>query len=418
MHHSSSLFELPILLLIGFVVIAGYYFGKSMKYVKLPSIIGFMFFGAILGPSFINILSDQLQNNLSFLTDIALGFVALSIGLELKFSSLKRLGKGIIYIIFLESFIAFIFVFVILYLYTRNLPLSLIFASIAPASAPAGTVAVIQEYKAKGNLTKALFAVVGFDDGLGIIIFGFAAAFAKNILQQETGLETGNLISTLLIPLEEIGISLLIGLIVGYIFSLLTSKLKNKDDSVVLIFGFTLLASGLSHYFHASIILTVMIMGTFMINTQPRIIVSRVHNNLKNFMPILFILFFTLAGANLHIAALPKLGLLGLLYMISRFSGLVFGARLGAIIGKTEEKIKKYLGLGILSQAGVAIGLSLMVKQDFQGLGKMTSEGISSGDYIGSAVITTVTATSILFGIIGPILTKYALTKAGEIKGK
>ncbi|MBT4575606.1 MAG: hypothetical protein HOB92_03980, partial [Candidatus Cloacimonetes bacterium] len=190
MHSPETLehaFILPALLLVGLTVIMGYYFGKNMKFLKLPSIIGFMIFGVVLGPSLLNLLSTPMQQNLSFITNIALGFVALSIGMELKFSTLKRLGSGMVYVILFESFAAFIIVFAGLFLFTRNLPLSLLFAAVAPASAPAGTVAVIQEYKAKGNLTKALFAVVGFDDGLGIIIFGFSAAIAKNIILHEAG---------------------------------------------------------------------------------------------------------------------------------------------------------------------------------------------------------------------------------------
>ena len=135
-------------------------------------------------------------------------------------------------------------------------------------------------------------------------------------------------------------------------------------------------------------------------------------------MPLFFVLFFSLAGAHLYIAALPELGYLGAAYILCRSVGLVGGARLGAQIGNLEEKVKKYLGLGILSQAGVAIGLALIVKQECQGLGKMVEFGgerVTEGDAIGAAVITTVTATCIVFEIVGPILTRYALSRAGEI---
>jgi len=223
-------FILPALLLVGLTVILGYYFGKNMKFLKLPSIIGFMIFGVVLGPSLLNLLSTPMQQNLSFITNIALGFVALSIGMELKFSTLKRLGSGMVYVILFESFMAYIIVFAGLFLFTRNLPLSLLFAAVAPASAPTGTVAVIQEYKAKGNLTKALFAVVGFDDGLGIIIFGFSAAIAKNIILHESGATSSGLWATILIPLKEIGFSFLLGGLIGFVFSLLVSKLRNSDD--------------------------------------------------------------------------------------------------------------------------------------------------------------------------------------------
>ena len=421
--HSTGITEngfiLPTLLLVGFIILLGYYFGKNMKFIKLPSIIGFMIFGVVLGPSFLNLLSSPIQQNLSFITDIALGFVALSIGMELKFASLRKLGKGIVYIILFESFAAYIFVFTGLYFFTRDLPLSMLFAAVAPASAPAGTVAVIQEYKAKGNLTKALFAVVGFDDGLGIIIFGFSAAIAEDIILHEAGTVSSGLLTTILIPLKELGFSFMLGGVIGYLFSLLVRKLRNSDDIPILVFGFILTACGFSQILHTSIILTVMIIGVFIINTQPSSMVSKIQNSMRSFMPLLFILFFTLAGANLHIKALPSLGIIGVIYVVARSSGLILGSRLGATIGNVEKKIKNYIGLGILSQAGVAIGLALMVKSEFAGQGSMitTGDGIKmlEGDYIGSVILTTVTATCIFFEIIGPILTRYALEKAGEI---
>ena len=412
-------FEMPILLLIGLTVIFGFYFGRNMRFIRLPSIIGYMLFGVILGPSFLNLMNSNLQEQLSFITEIALGFVALSIGLELKFSALKKLGIGIIYIIFAESFGAFILVFLGSYLLTRNLSLALIFAAIAPASAPAGTVAVIQEYKAKGSLTKALYAVVGFDDGLGIIIFGFAAAIVRVVLLRETGMVYESFWSMILYPFKEIILSFLLGGIIATVFSLLARRLRSAEDILILTIGFILASNGICKGFHLSLILTNMVFGMIVVNTQSHSLLQKIHGRLPIVMPLFFILFFTLAGANLHLNVLPSLGILGVVYVLTRSVGLVGGARIGAIVGRAEDKIRKYLGLGILSQAGVAIGLALIVKHEFKGLGKIVEvvngTNITSGDKLGEIVITTVTATCIFFEIIGPILTKIGLEKAGEI---
>ena len=397
------------LLAVGIMVAAGFYAGKSMKFLKLPSIIGYMLIGVILGPSLFDIINEEFQHNISFISDVALSFVAVSIGIELSFSALKKQGKGIIYVIFTESFMAFLLVTALLYTLTKDIALALIFGAIAPASAPAGTVAIIQEYKAKGPLTKALFSVVGFDDGLGIIIFGFASAFAKSFLAQETGAESGGLMALLATPLKEVVLSMLIGLLVGFIFCLLARKLKKGRDIFILIFGVILISAGLANMLHLSIILTNMIVGIFIVNTQSHKLVEQIHNELSEFMPLLFVMFFVLAGANLHVSALPSLGVLGIVYILGRTAGLMSGASIGSILGRLPENIKKYLGMGILSQAGVAIGLALIVKNEF-------SELSAHGAQIGSTVITTVTATCIFFEIIGPILTKIGLEKAGEIK--
>ncbi len=410
--------ELPILLLLGSVIIVGHLLGKNMKFLKLPSIIGYMVFGVIIGPSLLNLISDTLQHELGFITDIALSFVAFSIGLELRLSTLKSFGRGMVYIILLESFAAFLLVMGGIYLLTGNLPLAIIFGAIAPASAPAGTVAIIQEYKAKGSLTKALYTVVGFDDGLGIIIFGFAAAIAKNLLLTQTGDFSGHFWIMLWHPVREILFSVIFGVVIGILFSALSKQLKNINEILIMIIGFVFITAGVCKIFHTSIIFTNMVMGMFIVNTQRHSFTRKINEHLPVFMPLLFILFFTLAGANLHVGALSSLGLIGVIYAITRSIGLIFGSRLGGILGGVENKIKKYLGLGILSQAGVAIGLALIVKKEFHGLGKIveSSTGLTIGDQIGATVLTTITVTCIFFELIGPILTKYGLKKAGEIK--
>jgi hypothetical protein len=331
--------------------------------------------------------------------------------LELNLASLKRLGWGMILIIFAESFLAFAAVSAGIYLLTRDLPLSLIFGAVAPASAPAGTVAVIQEYRARGNLTKALYAVVGFDDGLGIIIFGFAAAIARSILLQDSGGAQQSAWLVLATPLKEVGLSVLLGGAAALFYGLLVRRLEEPRDIFVLTFAVALITIGLSSFLHMSLILTNMILGLVVVNTRPRGLVEKIRGELTEIMPLLFILFFVLAGASLHIALLPSLGLVGLIYIVSRAAGLMGGAWIGSVLGRAEANIRKYLGLGILSQAGVAIGLSLIVKQEFTPLGAW-------GASIGTAVITTVTATSIVFEIVGPILTKIGLQKAGEIPDK
>lgn len=399
---------LPALLITGVMTLSGFYTGKIMKFVKLPSIIGFMIIGVALGPSLIDILSEEIQHNFSFITDIALSFVAISIGLELKFSTLKKQGKPIIWIIFIESFMAFIIVTASVYALTGDLPMALIFGSIAPASAPAGTVAIIQEYRAKGSLTSALYSVVGFDDGLGIIIFGFASAIASHLIVNTGAGESGSILLLLSKPLLEILFSIIIGLISGVIFSFIAKKISEKRDLLIILFGTVLVITGICKIMNLSLILTNMVAGMVVVNTQDRKLIQQLGDQMKNVMPLFFVLFFVLAGANLHLAALPALGVLGLVYIGGRTAGLMGGSFLGAVIGRAEPKIRKYLGMGILSQAGVAIGLSLIVKQEFSALGP-------HGEAIGTAVITTVTATCIFFEIVGPILTKIGLQKAGEI---
>lgn len=419
-HAAEASAGLPQLFtLVGIMLITCFYAGKLIKKTTLPSLIGYMLVGALFGPSFkhlgLELFTPSVLDSLSFVTQVALGFVAFSIGSELSMKSLKRLGSGIVWIIFSESFTAFFVVTGLIYAVTRDLPMALIFGSMAPASAPAGTVAIIQEYKAKGSLTQALYAVVGFDDGLAIIIFGFASAIAKSLLQAEAPDHVSEgFFHMIKAPTIEIILSIVVGIVLGFVLGQLVRFIKNSRDMLIVVFGVITLGTGLSMMWHLSLILTNMVIGFFLINTRREALVHKVSAPLLEIMPLLFVLFFCLAGAHLQISALPSLGVLGIAYILGRSGGLIGGARIGAIFGHVDEKIKKYVGLGILSQAGVAIGLSLIVAAEFSGLGAVT-DGVAHGDAIGTKVITTITATCIVFEIIGPILAKYALGKAGEL---
>jgi len=408
-----SFLHISGLTLIGAATIVSFYVGRLARLAKLPSLIGYMLVGVFLGPSILHLFDEPSMERLSFITEIALGFVAFSIGSELNMFTLKRLGGGIISIILAESFGAFFIVVLAVYALTRDLPLALIFGSMAPASAPAGTVAVIQECRAKGSLTTTLYAVVGFDDGLAIIIFGFAAALAKNLLITEASGAVEGILGALLAPAKEIGLSFVVGGAGGLLFYRLVRKLQSARDILIVVFGVILICTGLSIRWHLSLILTNMVVGFVLANARHESLLHRVTAPLLEVMPLLFVLFFCLAGAHLQLSALPALGAVGIVYVLGRSAGLIGGARIGAMFGHVEDKVKKYVGLGILSQAGVAIGLSLIVKHEFT---QLDARYIAPHALeIGTSVLATITATCIFFEIVGPILTKVALKRAGEI---
>lgn len=428
-----EIFQHEPLLLVGLVALLGFFFGGWARFVRLPSLIGYMCLGVLLGPSLLGLFDPPGLDQLSFITEVALGFVAFGIGAELSIRALRRLGRGIVAIIFAESFTAFVVVTVAVYLVTRSWPVALLFGGIAPASAPAGTVAVIQEYRAQGKLTKALYAVVGFDDGLAILIFGFAAALARLLLVSRLQVEgmANGLLYAMWEPALEVGGSVLLGCVFGFLFTFLVRRLEAGRDMLIVIFGIVMMATALAEHFHCSLILTNMIVGFILVNTRREAFVNRVTAPLQEIMPLLFILFFCLAGAHLVLGELRSLGVLGLTYIAARAAGLIGGARLGSRLASVDPVIRKYIGWGILSQAGVAIGLSLIVREKLADLAQLpeVSRAVETfaaahADasaltydplHIGSAIITTVTATCIVFEIIGPVCTKIALQKAGEI---
>jgi len=236
------------------------------------------------------------------------------------------------------------------------------------------------------------------------------------MLENENGGIQSSFMETMMVPTKEIVLSIIVGAVLGFVLCQIVRRIQNQRDMLIVVFAVVTIGSGLSEMCHLSLILTNMVSGFVLVNTRREALVHKVLAPLLDIMPLTFVLFFCLAGSHLQIGALKSLGWLGAAYVVGRSAGLVGGARLGATFGKVEDKIKKYVGLGILSQAGVAIGLALIVGKEFAGLGLVDeTTGISHGSAIGVKVITTITATCIFFEVIGPILAKYALGKAGEL---
>jgi len=391
------------LLLISIALFWGFAGGKLSNKLKFPAVIGYIIFGVVLGPSLLNVFSLDIIDRMGIISDFALGIVAFSIGNELRYGVLKKLGLGILTIILAESIGAFLVVGAGVYLLTGKIYIALIFAALAPASAPAGTWVVLREYKARGPLTNTILAVVGLDDALAIIIYGLSAGLAKALIENKGDLSLG---SSLITPLIETGGSALLGLILGVLMLLILRKLNGKEELLIVSLAGIMLCTGLSNVFHFSIILSNMVLAATMTNMY--LLTSRkAVETIEKITPPVYVLFFVLAGAHLQIGLLPQMGLLGLVYIVGRVTGLMGGAYVGATMAGSEENVRKYLGLAILSQAGVAVGLAILVGREFGGLGAV-------GSSLAVLAINTIAATTIIFEIIGPLTTKVAIIKSGE----
>jgi len=394
---------MEISIFLGIAILLGYIGAKISNKVRFPAVVGYILAGLLLGPSFLNIFKESLLDKMGLVSDITLGLVAFCIGSELRLGVIKKLGKGIITIILAESFFAFFVVSGLIYLLTHKLYLALLFGAMAPASAPAGTIVVLQEYRAKGPLTNTLFTVVGLDDGLAILIYAFAAAFAKiSIAKTHISLQ-----STIGAPIMHVLGAILLGTLLGMIMANIAKKLISKQELLIVTLAAVFICIGLSNMFNLSLILSNLSLGMIIANTYLKTS-RKTYNVIHNITPPLYVLFFVLAGAHLQIKLLPAMGLIGILYIIGRTTGLMGGAWFGAKITRAHENIRKYLGLGILSQAGVAVGLALLVGKEFGNISPLGKE-------VSLIVINTIAATTIFFEIVGPLATKFAILKAGEI---
>jgi Kef-type K+ transport system membrane component KefB len=395
--------NISVLLIIGSAIIITLGAGKAVKRFKLPLVVGYVLVGVILGKSFLDILDAKIIEKTSMINDLALGIIAFIIGGELNLSRLKRIGKVIASIAFFESLGTFFIVSISLTLLTGKIYYGLILGAVASATAPAATVAVINQYKARGILTNTILGVVGSDDAIALIIYAFASAISYPFIVHRS-LSWMAILS----PIREVFLSLLLGIISGLILSYFLNKTKSKEEMFALVIGVLLICEGIAVQLNLSELLIIMTMAIIGGNIHPRKF-SLVMNHLNMIGFPLIAAFFCLAGTRLDITLLPSIGILGIVYLGSRLIGKYFGARLGAVISYAPSVVKKYIGLSLWPQIGVAVALAIMVERDFAGLGK-------DGEYLATLVMNILLFTTIFTEIIGPLATRYALVKAKEIK--
>jgi Kef-type K+ transport system membrane component KefB len=389
---------------IGLALLFGWAAGLLCRKIKVPMVVGYLIVGIILGQSLLGVFNSKNMTGLYFITYIGLACIGFDIGGELAFHKMRKLGKPIIWISILETVGASVLVTLAVYLYTRKLYIALIFGALASATAPAATVDVLREYQASGPLTTTTFAVVGIDDAYAVMLYAFASFLAKVFISNKHV----NVAEAILRPIGEILAALGIGLVIGLIFLFLIRNYTAKRGLLVLTWGVILATTGLANWLHLSLILANMALGLTVVNLT-KWKREDVFELLRSTTPALFVIFFVLVGAQLQASKLVSLGMIGLLYIVFRSVGKISGAYLGGVISDAPKEVRKYLGLCLFSQAGVAIGLSIQTMITFGG-GKYGAAGTE----LGIMAISVIAATSLLFQIIGPPSTRYAVIKAGE----
>jgi len=396
-----TLFKQDIFLLASGLLIIGFIFGRLINIVKLPRVTGYIIAGIIFGPSLLNIFSENYLTQLDFIPQLALGIIALVIGAGLRFDLVKRLGSRFILITILQAVGAFTLVFLFLVLFKMPLGAALPLAAIATATAPAATVAIIREYRAQGPLTETILSVVALDDALAIMLFGLVLTI--DLKQLSTFGETA--LQSLSASFVEILVALVIGVILGLAAHFLIKIAKEVTDSLIIILGIVLLGIGLASISHTSALMTNMFLGLTLINVSSRN--SDIVANLEKLTPPIYCFFFVLAGANLNLKLFTTVGptmiTWGIIFVLARIAGKIVGAYAGGALSGASEAIRKYLGLTLIPQAGVAIGLTLLITQD-------------SSYFEYRSVILNITLIAVAFNeILGPACTRFALFKAKEV---
>lgn len=404
--HFNALSSANLIFLIGIVLLLGALGGRLFQKLKIPQVVGYIVIGIIIGQSGFQILSANVISSLEPISSIALALIGFLIGGELKISVLKKYGKQFTGILFFEAIVPFfvvsIVVTIVSYFFTKDIKtsisLGLILGSISSATAPAATTDVLRENRTRGPLTTTVLGIVAMDDAVALILYAFSSSIASSLL----GHTGGNLGNQLLTLAYDVFGSILLGSLIGFCLSRFIRNVMT-DEGRILAFslGAILLSTGLCVFLQLDTILAAMSVGFFMVNFAPTK-TRPTFALVEKFTPPIYVLFFVLVGAKLNIWNVTAyLGLIALLYIICRTIGKSIGSKIGAKITNAPETVKKYLPWCLLSQAGVAIGLSIAAGQAFS-------------TTIGPSIILIITATTFVVQLLGPICVKHAVEGAGE----
>jgi Kef-type K+ transport systems, membrane components len=386
------------ILCIGIILVVAIIAEKLINYIKVPAITSYILLGILLGPHALNITGEGLLASSELLSNIVLGFIAFHIGKNFSLESFKKIGKVIISISLFETAGAWAIVAAGLYFIAHQpLYVAMVFGAIAAATAPATTMMVIRQYRARGTFTEILLGVVAIDDAWGIIVFSFSLSSAKFF-------QVGQFseLAMFLISVKVVG-KIILSLILGSIMAILVSKIsvyiKKSEQMLTFLLGTILINTGIALFFDFSPLISNMFFGAVIVNIDKT--AFRFFDSLSNVDWPLYVMFYVLAGANLEIGTLPTLGLIGSVYIICRIIGKIGGSFMGGIFAGADKNVVNYMGLALLPQAGVALGLAMLAR--------------ASLPNVGATIFSTIIATTVIYEILGPLVTRYALSKAGDI---
>ncbi len=345
----------------------------------------------------LNIVPGKIISISDFIANFVLGIIAFSLGEYFTLKDMKAAGKPVIWISILEAGLAWIVVtgVLILYFLVRGISVhpAFVLGAAAAATAPAATVMIIREYRASGVVTDTLLRIVAIDDAWCIVFSALAITLASGL---QSGVFNATIILTAVI---EILTSVAFGVVTGFGFHYFSRLIRNAEELLIATMGYILLLVGVSITLHLSPLLTCIVAGIVIANiSQNR---ALFFNTVRNIDAVFFLYFFVLVGVNLEIHRIPQVGIIGLLYIVFRVVGKFAGVRLGAWKSHADKRIAKYLAWGLVPQAGVALGVALNAKFLYPRYGEM--------------IFTTVTATTVIYELIGPVCARYGLKKAGEI---
>lgn len=385
------------ILALGVILASALAAGKVVSRFKIPFISAYIVLGILFGPHVLGLAGEGLLAASDLFFNIVLGIIAFHLGINFSLENFRRIGRAVIFISITAAFVPWLFVTMgICYIAKEPFYIALIYGAISAATAPAATMMVVREYRARGPFTDRLLGIVAIDDAWGIMVFSISLSIAQAL---EGHLPEAGILFVTTKAGGQILLCVVLGSLIALLVSRVSANVTRKGDVLTLILGAVLINTGAALFFHISPLLSNMFFGAVLVNIDKT--AFRFFDSLKSIDWPLYIIFYVLAGANLDMGLLKTLGLIASVYIIFRVAGKMAGAYIGGVISGTEKQIRNYMGFALIPQAGVALGLALLARANFP--------------EIGEAVFATIAATTILYEIFGPIATRYALSKAGDI---
>lgn len=384
-----------ILISLCIMMLAGFLVTRITKRLKLPNVTGFIIAGILIGPSVLGLVPQNLVGSMGFVSDIAMTFIAFAVGKFFTTQVLKKDGKKVLKITLFEIIITAVLMILMLKLiFNLEWSITLILATLSIATAPASTMMIINQYKAKGPYVETLLQVIAYGNVICLFLFGIMSSIIN-----ATSIGYVGALDIILPIVYNIG-SMVLGFVFGIILGkLLSVKTRSSDNRLILLVAMLLALAGICAIFDISAHIACMVFGATYINYTKD---KKLYGELNKFTPPIMSIFFVLSGMNLSITSLGVVGLVGVVYTIVRIAGKYLGTYVGCAVAKTPPVYKNYLGLSLVPQAGVAIGLAFLAQRI------LPTE-------LGNTVMTIILASSVLYELVGPACAKASLVLSGAI---
>lgn len=391
---------LDLLFKLAMIIFVGSLAGKLAKTLNLSNVFGYLIAGLLIGPSLLRLITTQDIISFSIVGEIFLAIVAFKIGSEFVLKDMNKLDKSFLIITLAEVAGAILIVFFVMHvLLNQDLVFSVLMAAISGATAPAAGFMVMRQLRSDGPMTRTFLPVVALDGVLGVVFFGVALSVARMYVASGAGnYTTWQLLGQSFL---EIAGSIVLGALLGLLLTFLGKKAGDTDELLIVTLALILVSTSLAKLLDLSPLLTNITLGSMLVNLNQNS--NRVFFSLNHFTPPIYLLFFTLIGASIDLSMITNVLIMGLFYILARSFGKIIGTWLGARGAKAESTVQNYLGLALLPQGGISVALAILVRQHLP-------------EY-SMAVTSIIVFSVLLFEIIGPLCTKRAIEKAGEIGG-